>query len=291
MQRYAIDVVFQTHNTHFIEMSRSNVLLFGDNNHLHVRFNLYAFGDFDLHYIATQKIHYLQMLLSVYTGNIYQLDNKCQVSHEQLENKDTEWDYDDDWIDSFCEQSGESAATLIPDFFDLFQLIIVEDCYSKNLRLVLNSIQDYYCALKTQQLIHSDSSYNIPGFVDSTNTLLISALEPLSCIGADSPETCPTCGNQVYKISERIRTLCTEYLGAELAKEIGRSGYGNRCSFLHEGNAKTNEFYCGVSVPLINPSLPNEIMNVSSCLEYNYFDYISYIIRKKIHDLLKSSLL
>lgn len=206
-------------------------------------FETEAFDENDLEYVLTQKLHYLDYLLSIYTNIIFDRASMRSVGKNEILYYDTEWGYDADWIDDFFENQKE--ATLLPEFFDLFRLVLDNDSYDKNLRLLLNSAQEFYCALlmKEQTQGEEGGKYNIPGYVDIINTVVVSVLEPLSNIHADKPVSCPACGNIVYKIRKRIENLCEQYMPGYLTDYISKSQYGQRSAFLHEGNARTNEFY------------------------------------------------
>ena len=56
------------------------------------------------------------------------------------------------------------------------------------------------------------AEWNMPGYTDLINTLMISALEPLSNIYGVNPERCNECGNIRYSIRKKVRDLCNMYL-------------------------------------------------------------------------------
>jgi len=273
------------------EMAKDQIHIVGEkvddfNSKIIVTFNVNAYGDYDVNYVVKQKVNYLRLLLSIYTNMAFDYP-RIWISNGEQDIPDIFWSgYDEEWIDFFYDSTGKENAVLLPDFFTLFRYVLNHDCYSKNMRLVLNAAQDFFCAVLMKKRLIEDGDDILPGIVDTINTMLISALEPLSCIGKEKPQICPACGNTIYKISSHIRELCKEYLGEFLAKEIVNRGYKNRSIFLHEGNARTNEFRCGNCYPQLDPISKNEIMWVTPLLENNFFDYVSYIIRKKIHDLL-----
>jgi|GEM_PF-1715584 len=291
-EKYGIEAVFYTKDIHFSTMCKNDILLTSDlaknGNTAKIRFNINAFGKLDAKYIITQKINYLKHLFCAYTNFLFKL--KCVYKSEKsVECEETKWNnYDPDWIDCFFDDEKKDVdAELIPDFFDIFRIILDNDSYKKTMRLLLNSAQEIYCAQKMMKDSVYDPEYNSPGFVDMLNTLLISALEPLSNIGARKAEICPECGNVKYKIRKKVETLCSQYTNDYITKVLSNIGYSQRSSFLHEGNAKTNEFYCGTCIPLINPSAKNELLMASSVINQNTFDYVAYIFRKKVHDLLE----
>ena len=85
--------------------------------------------------------------------------------------------------------------------------------------------------------------------------------------------------------------MCKLYFPEHLAKEIYDKGYGERSTFLHEGNEITNEFYCGHCVPLINPVDGRSILLPTSHLNLNLFNFVTFIFRKFICELLKDNVI
>ncbi|MBT9778553.1 hypothetical protein GPL15_18805 [Clostridium sp. MCC353] len=289
---YDIRVTFLCQDISFSGMCRKNIIvrpasMDGKNNVTEVIFSVQAFGRFDLNYVATQKINYLRYLLCVYTNFQFELKNQYSIVKD-MEYIENEWaNYDPDWVDYFFDETKNPVTgELIPDFFDLFRIVLDHDSYGKTIRLILNAAQEAYCGKLMLDDILREAKYNIPGYVDMANTMLISVLEPLSNIGTEKAETCPVCGNLKYKIRKKVEDLCSDYLNEFLTKEISNIGYGQRSSFLHEGYAKTNEFYSGRCIPLLNPDAPNEILGAAPVVNINLFDYVTYIFRHKVHDLL-----
>ena len=291
MLDYSVIAEFPIKTVVLAEMAKDQINITGKkiddcNSRIIATFNIAAYGDYDVNYLVQQKVNYLRLLLAVYTNKALDYP-RIRIAKGARDIPDLFWSgYDEEWIDSFYESTGDENAVLLPDFFTLFWYVLNHDCYSENIRLVLNAAQDYFCAALMKKRLIEDGADRLPGIVDSINTMLISALEPLSCIGREKPQTCPTCGNKIYKISSHIRELCDEYLGETLAKQIVDIGYKNRSTFLHEGFAQTNEIYCGNSYPQLNPVTKREISWVAPKIEEEYFDFVSYIIRKKIRDVL-----
>ncbi len=294
LEIYNIKVDFLTDDISFVLMCRKNIKVKSfyskekGQNITSISFSLRAFGCFDLQYVATQKINYLKYLLCVYTNFQFDMIRNYKIL-DDIQYDENSWsNYDLHWVDYVFDGASPEAVELIPDFFDVFRVVLDNDSYEKTMRLLLNSAQELYCGQIMLNDSLQDSKYNIPGYADMIDTILISALEPLSVIGAEKPETCPECGNLKYKIRKKVEDLCAKYVNEGLTKEISNIGYGKRSSFLHEGHAKTNEFYCGRCMPLIDPETPNMMLNAAVSPNRNLFDYITYIFRQMIHDLLQN---
>jgi hypothetical protein len=62
--------------------------------------------------------------------------------------------------------------------------------------------------------------------------------------------------------------------------------HSDRHQWLHEGVPFTNQFYCGVSVPLISPIGGNCITPPVTKVDLCLYDDCTYIFRHCVHDLL-----
>ncbi len=290
-KKYNIIVEFETGELLFNTMCKNDIKIESqrickNKFKTFISFNVQAFGDFDLKYISTQKINYLKHLLCAYTNHIFKCSEIVVINDEKQYSTSKELNYDIEWLEECYEGKEVKNVSLVADFFDIFYQILQEDSYKKTIRLLLNSAQEIYCAKLMMDDYHTNPRYNIPGYTDIINTILVSVLEPLSNIGADKPEQCRECGNLKYRIGGKIKKLCMEYLPEHLANEISKIEYSKRSAFLHEGNARTNEFYSGKCVPLIDTRTQNSIFEPSATVRYNNFEYVTYIYRHKVRDLL-----
>lgn len=296
MKQYTVAAVFHTQDILFCDMRRNGIEITSkedaDKRITSVIFPVYAFGKFDLEYVITHKVNYLKYLLCVYTNIIFHCvsvtytEGEYNVTDNDWQQPDTDWiDVDEQFIDE-----KNKIMSLCSDFFDLFRIVIDAFEYRREIRLILNAAQEIFCSKKMiNSITHDGAQWNMPGYTDLANTLMISALEPLSSIYGVEPDRCKECGNLKYSIRKKVRDLCNKYLPEFLAKEIYDKGYAERSSFLHEGRATTNEFYCGHCVPLINPADGRSMLNPSARVDYNLFDYVSYIFRKITSDVLNTN--
>lgn len=284
---FTITTCFETSDIMFCDMRRNGIHIYpmeeNGSKFVNIIFPVYAFGAFDLKYVVTQKINYLKHLLCAYTNTIFPCIRVTWYEGTN-EAKDNCWkEPDDDWID-FDElfiDYGNNIIALSSDFFGIFRIIIDTFEYKRDIRLLLNSSQEIYCSkMMIQTLLKNGGEWNIPGYTELINTLMISALEPLSNVYGVKPETCKACGNKKYSIRKKVRDLCSTYLPEHIAKDVYEKGYGQRSAFLHEGNPISNEFYCGQCIPLINPVDGRSILYPVAYLTPNLFDYVAFVFRK-----------
>lgn len=292
MKQYTVTVVFDTSDIMFCTMSRNGIQIssaeIAGRIFTSVIFTVYAFGEYDLEYIKTQKVNYLRHLLCAYTNIIFNCV-KITCNEGTYATYDNDWkEPDHDWIDVEDEFVNNKTISLRSEFFAILKKIIDTFEYNREIRLLLNASQEIFCSKKMiNNVLQNGDDWNMPGYTDLINTLIISALEPLSNIYGVKPERCNECGNLKYSIRKKVRDLCKTYLPEHIAKELYDRGYGERSAFLHEGNPVTNEFYCGHSVPLINPVDGRSILFPVAYLNLNVFDYVTFIFRKITSDILK----
>lgn len=291
-EKYTAIANFHTKDISFKNMCKKNIEIKSEEKNgkfiTSITFSFEAFSGVDAEYIHTQKLNYLKHLLFAYTNIKFENIENYIINDNELKYEEKDWvEFDRDWIDYyFDEHIGPQNTVLLYDFFDIFRIVLDNDTYNKEMRLVLNAAQELYCGKLMIDNILTNGEYNIPGYVDITNTIILSVLEPLSNIRAEKPEHCPSCGNLVYKIRKKVEVLCNTYLNDWLTKYISDIKYGQRSTFLHEGNALTNEFYSGRCIPLINPSKPNTLLPPTTTINFNMINYVSYIFRHVVRDIL-----
>lgn len=297
MKYYTVTVVFDTKDIMFCDMSRYgiqiNSTMLKDRIFTSITFSVCAFGVYDLEYVKMQKVNYLKYLLCAYTNIIFNCV-KITCNEGIFNAHDNDWqEPNKDWIE-FEEEFVDlenNTMSLCLEFFDLLKKIIDTFEYNREIRLLLNASQEIFCSKRMiDTVLQNGDDWNMPGYTDLINTLMISALEPLSNIYGGGSERCNECGNLKYSIRKKVRDLCNTYLPEHLAKEIYDKGYGERSAFLHEGNPITNEFYCGHCVPLINPVDGRSIIFPIAFVNLNLFDYVTFIFRKITSDILNGDI-
>ena len=282
----------------FHDMSKNNIKIESikkDNEfYSKISFLVYAFGKYDIEYIAYQKVNYLKHLLCAYTNRVFHF-LKVEVSSSAetmfLENvwpePDNEW-VDDDDVFRLIEGTTDFEIVLSYDFFDLFRIVLDNSEYDRRIRLILNSAQELYCAKLLSNEVDKYSIPRIPGIVDIINTTTVSALEPLSCLEELRIEKCRLCGNNVYSIVKRVKSLCKKYLPEIMVKYLIDRAYAERSKFLHEGYATTTEFRGRRSTPLLNPIDGRSVLNGSSSVDINLFEYVTYVFRAVVNEEITS---
>ncbi|WP_298558687.1 hypothetical protein [uncultured Aliiroseovarius sp.] len=173
-----------------------------------------------------------------------------------------------DWQPVFLtrEQDG------IPEYREVLSLISDGDLngsvsklacrsFSKLIDLLLYDSADINLVLKAGHLIQrsifsASSSRDYLG--DTANALIISALEVLSDKG-DDPDTCKSCNQPQYKISQRVRDYAAEHMGPDNWKMWFKGHYSDRSKFLHTGAIRHKRVYAGMSIPTVQLSAPERM--------------------------------
>jgi hypothetical protein len=133
-------------------------------------------------------------------------------------------------------------------------------------------------------LLHTTSSKG-----DLATVLLISALEAISI--QEGTSTCPSCGQTIYKISQRVVDLGTRYLGAGAAWIFGNH-YARRSRYLHTGILYSTQPQTRECIPQLDPSAPEGCaMPRSMGWPHNLMEFTSFIIRQEIREYMACPLI
>jgi hypothetical protein len=299
---------YRNHTNHTVGISLSNkdgvllshcsydgIEIIPSNNLTEIVFEIDAFSHLDREHFLLQKMYPILFIIYAYTN----LEFMCSHAYMKREHKvdgdgsikDECLKYNYDWIDTDECPEDKNGYLMIPkECMKLIKAIISAEQYEQNLQLLINAGQLLYHSNRMYIDIRSSGKYNQTGYVDAFNTVLVSALEPLSNIGAALPKHCKECGNLVYSINKKIRDFISKYLPPHLVDDICNRSYKNRSKFLHEGYAMTSEYYTGSCFPLINARTGNSMLAAGSNLEFNLREYITYVFRNFERDLLKDEM-
>ena len=282
----------------FHDMSKNNIRIetIKKDNEVYnkISFFVYAYGEYDIEYIVRQKTNYLKHILCAFTNKTFQFSKIKVSSSAETMFQENEWvEPDKKWVDDddvfrLIEGTNDYEIVLLYDFFDLFRIVLDNSEYDKRIRLILNSAQELYSGKLLSNEVDRSGILRVPGIVDAINTITVSALEPLSCLEEFKVEKCKLCGNNVYSISKRVRTLCKKYLPENMVKYIIDEAYVERSKFLHEGYASTTEFRGRRSTPLLNPVDGRSVLNGGSYVNINLYEYVAYVFRMVVNEEITS---
>lgn len=111
----------------------------------------------------------------------------------------------------------------------------------------------------------------------------ISTLEVLATIVEESePVKCECCGQLVYSISNKVKTLLIKYFGEFQGKEIHKY-YASRSKFLHTGR-RLSRTYVGVSIPQLDSNSISGAELIEEISLLNLREYVGYCFRGVIKE-------
>lgn len=251
-----------------------------------------AYSTKDLKYLICKKIEALRGIFSVYVRDVFAL-NLFKVSYTREEENyfevhECEYEYDLDWIELDKIPTSKEGYFIIPkELLTLVNIIMNNNFYSKEIRLLINSAYAFYSS--THQLKLSEKSeVDRIGCINIANSMVISALEPLAELEDVPGFRCESCGAAVYSVVKKIKLLLERYFAPGLVKDIVNIYYSNRSKFFHEGIRNTEEYYIGICWPQIDERDGRSMLFPHAFAEYNLFDWVNYIIRKRLHDIINS---
>ena len=123
--------------------------------------------------------------------------------------------------------------------------------------------------------------YQVPECHDVATALFVSSLEavdpPLS-----APSTCSQCGQQAYRITQRLVDLAVGHLGSGVER-VFKDHYNRRSKYLHLGRARSSQPMHYQIIPQLDPN-GIEGCAMPSCLDrpVNLAEFSSFIIRKEM---------
>ncbi|MCR8825254.1 hypothetical protein [Pseudosulfitobacter koreensis] len=176
---------------------------------------------------------------------------------------------EEDWLDDFSIEGGQLRLARSQ----------VEYCD----RLVADKIEDEQ-SIKAARLFHGGLRLSKQGATnnDIVGTLFVSAIEAISLSRAEK-ETCETCSQPIFSISQRVSEVADKHLGAHIAKIFKQDYYSNRSNFLHTGHVRASQPMLGNCFPQLDPS------GVEGCLvpapfgnSKNLLEFTSFILRREI---------
>lgn len=160
---------------------------------------------------------------------------------------------------------------------------LTEQSFSELIDLLITDSANVKPVLKAGHLIQrsifaASSSRDLLG--DTANALTISALEVLSDDGGD-PNTCRSCGQPQFRISQRVRDYAAEQIGAEHWRIWFRDQYTVRSKFLHTGAIRHRRVISGSANPTVQLSAP-EGMAMPMAFSFDHvLTYLTLIIFRK----------
>lgn len=263
-----------------------------ENNKSYLFTKINAYSIKDLKYLLKKKIEVLRALFSVYIRDVFPLNlfkvsysNEKQPNFEFYEEK---YSYNLDWIDLDEIPKSEKGYYIIPkEMLILADTIMHTNFYSRQISMLINSAHLFYSATY-QMKLSEENEEDLIGCVNIANSMVISALEPLADLENVPKSVCEKCGTPLYSVIKKMKILLSRYSDPATVKCIMDTYYSNRSKFFHEGARNTEEYYIGVCWPQIDEQDGRSILTPHSIIAYNLFDWVNYIIRKRIYDIVDS---
>ena len=251
-----------------------------------------AYSTKDLEYLLSKKVETLRGLFSVYIRNIFPL-NLFKISYSAEEQKNFEFHDDEsgyylDWMDLDEIPKSKEGYFIIPrEMFTLVNIIMNNNFYSKEISLLINATHAFYSATYQMKLSEKNEEDQL-GCINIANSMVISALEPLAELENVPRYVCENCGTAVYSVVKKMKLLLTRYFKPAMVEYIMNVYYSNRSKFFHEGIRNTEEYYIGICWFQIDERDGRNILSPHALIEYNLFDWVNYVIRKRLYDIIDS---
>lgn len=240
-----------------------------------------AYSTWDANQTLPSKYLPLIAVLYEYTHRIFKLQSGS-IAKQCFRDEDTPpIAYNYHWLDTDECPLSEDNQTIIPDeCLKLLTYIMDDEEYIEDIELLLNSSRILFT---TYSLMEEITFPYASCKADIINSLVCSSFEPLSLILDKNTDQCSVCGNKIFSISKKIKTMCTRYFGEDFARLIINVLYTNRSIFFHMGQTETTQRATPISCPQINP-VSGMIMFPVGKLRYDAFDYSTFLFRSIARD-------
>lgn len=251
-----------------------------------------AYSTKDLEYLLGKKVESLRAIFSVYVRRVFSL-NLFKISYSREEqNKNIvhseNYSYDLDWIDLDQIPKSKDGNYVLPiEMLILVDTIMINNFYSKKINMLINAARLFYSATY-QMKMSEESQEDQIGCINIANSMVISALEPLANLEDVPVSVCENCGADIYSVIKKMKLLLERYYDPDVSNHIMKVYYSKRSKFFHEGARDTEEYYMGRCWPQIDEEDKRSILMPHSVISYNLFDWVNYVIRKRIYDIINS---
>lgn len=263
------------------------VHIFNDGKNNYLTFPITAFCEWDLKTLIQRLFPMICAILFEYSFSLMDI-SKCEYT-ELNEDVNLNNDYECEeicfnWIDE-DEIPNKDGQVLLP--IDCLKIIdyIISNNIDDNIDKIIASAIILY---STQKIHYSMLNSNEPGISDIINNMGVTSIEPLSNIIYFESKRCEVCNTEIYSIVKKIKFLVANYFDESFAKYFIKKYYTERSKFFHVGLLKTTSVLHEKIIPQIDKN--GELESPTPFLDINLTDYISYIFRMLVHDVLNESI-
>lgn len=256
-------------NICFAKYSASNFCITPVNGGFDLRFYVNAIDKFEAEQQALERLYEICAFLSVET-NIYCSFEEFTVTENELlpENKSL-FQFIDDYIDYYPAIDNWQICISSYAYKFINENILSIGRFEKRCeveKFFISACKHIQIGIETELRLGNIAIAGIPfgtigltrkdqrNKVEHITSALMSYLSAIECATATEAnnETCKECGTVIYKISNRVRNLSTEFLGEHLGKVFHKL-YAYRSKFLHTGRMASDANIVR-TIPLLSES-------------------------------------
>lgn len=229
---------------------------------------VHAFDEADAKHEFALRLGCFLDCLAVWTNRSF-LQLTQTTPGQALDREQSEYWSDAEWLEGYPIEGG--LLRLLPS-----QIAILDSVVEGGLGL-------------TAQITHAARHFHeglalhlaAPGrFPELATVLMVSAIETITSGDGDRSH-CKSCGQPIYKISQRVIDLAVRHLGLGVER-IFRDHYGARSRFLHMGALSASQPYTGALIPQLDPDAPQDsAMPRVVSQPINLIEFTSFLLRQE----------
>jgi hypothetical protein len=238
------------------------------NGNSEISIDLRAFDEVDAQHEFAVRLTPLLDVLACMTNVVFERTKEASGERTAEHKEMNTYLENADWLEGSPEQAGHLRLTASQVSFcdDLIGGMMADDRLERAAHMFHKALSLFY---------------KVPECDDVATALFISALETVD-LPLTPPSTCVECGQQTYKISQRVVELGIRHLGPGV-KRIFRDHYKRRSLYLHEGHVRSSQPIQSHTIPQLDPNgvegcaMPSLVGRPANLMEFS-----SFVIRREM---------
>ncbi|MDY4787991.1 MAG: hypothetical protein SO253_01575 [Bacilli bacterium] len=261
---------------------KTYTIIYNENKKSYIYSKIKAYSMKDLNFLLSNKLSALRALFSIYVNKAFPL-NRFNVFVSKVEERKR--------LDDSQSFMSQNDYYIIPREGLIFaDLIISKESYSREVRMLINSIHQYYFAI-SQEEMNKENIVDRLSCINVANSIMVSALEPLASLEKCSTTVCENSNQKNFSVVKKMKQLLSRYLDEGVVWYFMKNYYEERSKFFHEGKRQSEEYYIGICWPQIDETDGRNIFVPRLSIDYNLLNFVNFVIQQRVYDIILDNIM